>query len=442
MSSYIVSRLLQNCFRLFPALLCGIVFVQWVSAGDFALLFWETGLLMGAVLVGALVAEATGYGERGRLCVFRQSLFALLIASVVLLAFSLFLKSLAPPVRLVLPVFLLFVLFRCLFPTGKTALRRPAWLRSRVLLVGNGPSAAMVKEIINASQGRYLLQRHIFCDAPERAGDLGDLARTARKSGVDALVVSFPERRGTMPVKELMRCRMQGIPVMDAPTFYEQATRRLHIEEITPGWFIFASGFRLSGPRRAVKRLFDVCASLVGLALAAPLFPLIALGIRLDSPGPIIFRQERTGLGGRSFMLLKFRTMRQDAEAGSGPVWARQHDPRVTALGRFLRQTRLDELPQLLNVLAGDMSLVGPRPERPEFIRLLKTSIPFYSERHSVKPGVTGWAQVRYPYGASVQDALEKLRYDLYYIKNQSFLLDMEIVFRTIGVVISRCGAR
>ena len=172
----------------------------------------------------------------------------------------------------------------------------------------------MVKEIINASQGRYLLQRHIFCDAPERAGDLGDLARTARKSGVDALVVSFPERRGAMPVKELMRCRMQGIPVMDAPTFYERATRRLHIEEITPGWFIFASGFRLSGPRRAVKRLFDVCASLAGLALAAPLFPLIALGIRLDSPGPVIFRQERTGLGGRSFMLLKFRTMRQDAD--------------------------------------------------------------------------------------------------------------------------------
>ncbi len=442
MSTYLVSRFFQNCFRLFPALLCGAVFVKLLSGGGDTLCPWEMTTLVAAILGGTLVVEAAGYSEDKRGSVFRQSLFALLIASVALLGLSLLLKGLAPPVHLVLPVFLLFVLFRCLFPAGREGLRRPVCFSSRVLLVGNGPSAGMVQEIIGKSQGRYLLQQHIPYGAPEQSGDLSDLARTARKTGVDALVVSFPDRRGAMPVKALMRCRMQGIPVMDAPTFYERATRKLYIETITPSWFIFASGFRHSGPRRAVKRLFDICASAAGLLLIAPLFPLIALGVRLDSPGPVIFRQERTGLGGRSFMLLKFRTMRADAEAKSGPVWARQHDPRVTAFGRFLRQTRLDELPQLLNVLVGHMSLVGPRPERPEFIRLLKESIPFYSERHSVKPGVTGWAQVRYPYGASVEDALEKLRYDLYYIKNLSFLLDMEIVFRTIGVVFSRCGAR
>lgn len=442
MSSHLVSRFFQNCFRLLSALACAAILVSLFSSGSAAPRMPDVAILVAAILGGTLIVEAVGHSDQQCGGDFRQSLFALLIASCALLALSLLLKNFAPPLHLVVPVFLLFIVFNCVFPAGRKEGCRPAWFSSRLLLVGNGSSASMVREIIGNSHGRYLLQRHILCEAPGQDDDVSDLAQVARKTGADALVVSFPERRGTMPVTEIMRCRMQGIPVMDVPTFYERATRKLYIETITPSWFIFAAGFRHSGLSRAVKRLFDIVASAIGLVLCAPLFPFLALGIRLDSPGPVFFRQTRTGLGGRSFMLLKFRTMRVDAEAQSGPAWARKHDPRVTAFGRFLRQTRLDELPQLVNVLAGDMSLVGPRPERPEFIRLLQTSIPFYSERHSVKPGITGWAQVRYPYGASVEDALEKLRYDLYYIKNRSILLDMEIVLRTIGVVLSRSGAR
>lgn len=442
MSTYLVSRFFHNCFRLVPALFCATILVYLLSSGNHGLHMRDVAILVAAILGGTLIVEAVGYSDQKCGGGIRHSLFALLIASCALLALSLLLKNFSPPLHLVFPVFLLFTVFSCLFPTGQHGVRRPAWLSSRLLLLGNGPSVPMVLEIIDNSRGRYLLQQHLPCEDLEQGCAEGELAQMARKTGVDGLIVSFPERRGTMPVTELMRCRMQGISVMDVPTFYEQATRKLYIETITPSWFIFAQGFRHSGFTRTLKRLFDITSSVIGLVLCAPLVPLIVLGIRLDSPGPIIFRQNRTGLGGRSFILLKFRTMRVDAEAQSGPTWARKHDPRITPLGHFLRQTRLDELPQLVNVLVGDMSLVGPRPERPEFIRLLQASIPFYSERHAVKPGVTGWAQVRYPYGASVEDALEKLRYDLYYIKHQSLLLDMEIVFRTIGVVLSRCGAR
>ena len=219
-------------------------------------------------------------------------------------------------------------------------------------------------------------------------------------------------------------------------------TGKLLLENIQPSWFLFGDGFRVTDSMRFGKRLLDIALSLLGIVLVAPLLPLIALAIKLDSPGPALFRQLRVGEGEKLFQVAKFRTMRQDAEAATGAVWAQKNDPRVTRLGRFLRKSRLDELPQLFNVLMGTMSLVGPRPERPEFVEKLEQRIPYYAKRHFVKPGVTGWAQVRYPYGASEEDALEKLRFDLYYVKNYSLLFDLTILLETVKVCLFGRGGR
>ncbi|MBE0596582.1 MAG: TIGR03013 family PEP-CTERM/XrtA system glycosyltransferase, partial [Desulfuromonadales bacterium] len=279
--------------------------------------------------------------------------------------------------------------------------------------------------------------------AAERlVGDLGTLVETARRLRVSKIVVALTERRGVLPVREVLRCRLAGIRVMDAVSFYEQVTGKLMIENINPSWFIFSDGFRLTPAMRVAKRGLDVVLALVGLVLALPLMLLTALAIKIDSPGPVLFRQVRTGEGERPFTLYKFRSMRQDAEQATGAVWAQTNDPRVTRLGRFMRKSRIDEIPQLINVIKGEMSFVGPRPERPEFVGRLTQKIPYYSNRHYVKPGVTGWAQIRYPYGASEEDALEKLRYDLYYTKNYSLGLDLAIIASTFRVVLFGRGGR
>lgn len=265
---------------------------------------------------------------------------------------------------------------------------------------------------------------------------------TAKSLKADKVAISLTEKRGVFPLKEMLYCKLSGIEVLDGPGIYERLTGKLLIEDINPSWFIFCEGFKNTAVLSLAKRLMDIFCSVAGLALTLPFAPLVALAIKLDSPGPILFRQERVGQGDRPFVLYKLRTMRQDAERGTGAVWASKTDSRVTRLGRFLRKARIDEIPQLINVLKGEMSLVGPRPERPEFVAKLKEIIPYYSERHFVKPGVTGWAQVRYPYGASVEDALEKLRYDLYYIKNISLLMDVRIIFITVAVVLLCRGAR
>lgn len=278
------------------------------------------------------------------------------------------------------------------------------------------------------------------------AGSCGDdaewLANLARREKVRTIVVSLAERRGSFPVDAVMRCRLRGVRVLDASTFYEMVTRKLNVEHITPGWLIFAPGFGGSRLCDAGRRAADIALALVASLLVAPFIPFVALAVRLDSPGPVLFRQVRVGRGGRPFTLYKFRTMRQDAEKDTGPVWARANDSRVTRFGAFMRRCRIDELPQLFNVLRGDMGFIGPRPERPEFVAELSREVPFYEQRHAVRPGLTGWAQVRFPYGASKADALEKLRYDLYYIKNRAFMLDMEIIARTFSVVLSGSGAR
>ncbi len=345
----------------------------------------------------------------------------------------------------VLAALTLFVLFRRVLFVLSGQGTYPKFLASKVMLLGNGQPGHKIRELIENSRGRYILSATLPFDTV-MAGDAeqnrDQLLRMATEAGAGTLVVSFPERRGIMPMQEILRCRLQGMTVVDAHSFYERATRKLYIENMRPSSIIFSSGFCLSPFRLFFKRAMDIVGSSLGLLLLSPLFPIIALAVRLDSPGPVFFRQIRVGLWGKPFKIIKFRTMRHDAEKETGAVWAVAKDPRVTQLGAFLRKTRLDEIPQLINVFIGEMSLIGPRPERPEFISNLEKSIPFYSEHHCVKPGVTGWAQVRYPYGASVEDALEKLRYDLYYIKNQSIRLELEIILRTILVIFTGSGAR
>lgn len=318
-------------------------------------------------------------------------------------------------------------------------------LVNRVLLVGNDGFMEKAKELVGLSNQRFQLAGAFSFprrdeSLPEQKSE--DIFEVAKALKANKVVISLVERRGVFPLQEMLNCKLSGIEVLDAPSFFERITGKLLIEDINPSWFIFCHGFNITPGLLLVKRFLDVCCSLVGLALLVPFAPLLMLAIKLDSPGPILFRQTRVGRGDKPFVLYKLRTMRQDAEQGTGAVWAATADPRVTRLGRFLRASRIDEVPQLINVLQGKMSLVGPRPERPEFIDKLKKIIPYYSERHFVKPGVTGWAQVRYPYGASVEDALEKLRYDLYYIKNISILFDLRIILKTISVVLLCKGSR
>ncbi len=278
-------------------------------------------------------------------------------------------------------------------------------------------------------------------DFPVRKGFEG-LCDLAEAEEAESIIVALDDKRGIMPYKELLRCKIRGLTVVDGESFYEQITGKLLVEKINPSWLIFSEGFRKSLLSRLVKRAVGLCLSVLMLIVLLPLMAIVALAIKLDSPGPVIFSQDRVGEDEQEFMLHKFRSMREDAEQATGPVWASEDDPRITRVGRVMRKLRIDELPQLWNVLKGDMSFVGPRPERLFFVEKLKKSVPYYSERHSVKPGITGWAQVKYPYGDSEEDALEKLKYDLYYIKNMSIILDFIIIFHTVKIVLLGRGAQ
>ena len=274
-----------------------------------------------------------------------------------------------------------------------------------------------------------------------RASDMS-LLEFVRQARIDQVVIALSDSRGKLPVDDLLRCKFSGVKIEDGLSFYERITGKVHLDALKPSWLIFSDGFRRHRVTAVFKRVCDVVGSLVGLILIVPLSLAIAVLIKLESPGPILYRQERVGAGGRPFMLLKVRSMRQDAEAVTGPVWATDGDGRATRLGKWLRTFRLDELPQMINVLRGEMSFVGPRPERPCFVEDLKNTIPYYGLRHAVKPGITGWAQVRYRYGSNVQDTIEKLQYDLYYIKNMSVLLDATILIQTVRTVLLGRGAR
>jgi sugar transferase (PEP-CTERM system associated) len=323
--------------------------------------------------------------------------------------------------------------------------------KRRVLVWGAGSRAA----IIGTRLRRRVDQRGFKIVGYVRApGDHPDVAcaqlvqpemslvKFALRNRVEEIVVAMDDRRSGFPEAELMECRLRGIQVNEILTFLERESGRMSIELAQPSWFIYSPGFRCDMLRLASKRLFDIAISVAVLLVTMPIALLAALAIFLEDRGPIFYRQIRTGQHGRDFPVLKFRSMRVDAEAGGKAVWASQNDPRVTRVGAFIRKVRIDELPQLLNVLAGHMSFVGPRPERPSFVKELTEAIPFYPERHFVKPGLTGWAQVRYSYGSSVADAREKLGYDLYYVKNHSLVFDLMVLLLTVEIVLFRVGSR
>ena len=276
---------------------------------------------------------------------------------------------------------------------------------------------------------------------PMVIGDYSQILRICQAGNVDRIIVALDERRGKFPLEELLFCRLKGIPVDDGIAFTEQLSGKLSVESLHPSFLIFSDGFKRSAILKKLKRGLDIMGSLLSLAFFAPVCLIISIAIKLESGSPILYRQERVGEDGKTFHLLKYRSMRLDAEE-NGPVWAEVDDQRVTRVGRVIRKLRLDEIPQMFNVLKGEMSFVGPRPERPFFVDQLKNQIPFYSERHVIKPGITGWAQISYHYGASKEDALEKLKYDLYYIKHMSPVLDLMIVFNTVKIVLLGRGAR
>jgi sugar transferase (PEP-CTERM system associated) len=323
-------------------------------------------------------------------------------------------------------------------------------LRSRTLVIGTGSSA---QRIWDAMRGDKLGRLYGFVafgdDASSSHVPSGriivrpqSIAKYAAAANVDQVVVALDDQSNQMPVEELLQCRAQGITIDDVSTFIERETGKVDLDGIRTSWLIFGERFRISWVGMACKRGLDILVSGSLLILFAPVLLMTALLIKLDTPGPIFYRQTRVGLNGQPYSILKFRSMVQDAEKDGKAVWARTGDARVTRIGAVLRKARIDEIPQAINVLKGDMSFVGPRPERPEFVGQLTNEIPYFSERHRVKPGITGWAQINYPYGASAEDSREKLKYDLYYIKNQSLVFDLVIILQTVRIVLFAEGAR
>jgi sugar transferase (PEP-CTERM system associated) len=414
---------------------------------------WLRTLVASLVMLGALqygdLFEETGLVGRMDLVirVLKALAFGALLLALVYMA--------VPSVKAGRLVFVLYLCFAFVAIAGWRVLGRMAWshdaLTERVLIVGTGqPAVDVARQFLQRKTvgyevvgflgektevGRVLLN-------PAVVGTVDDLRHLVQQHRVGLIVVALDEGRGMMPVESLLRLRTSGVRVADVTTAIERLTGRIPLKSLRPSWLVFSEGFERSPLFWLTKRGLDLVASALLLLVTAPLLAVLALLIRLDSRGPVLYRQERVGERGRRFTLLKLRTMQEDAEA-EGPAWTSEgEDPRTTRLGRFLRRARLDELPQLWNVLRGEMSFVGPRPERPFFVEQLRKVIPFYDERHSVKPGITGWAQVKFRYGSSLEDAEEKLEYDLYYIKHMSWSFDLGILVYTGKVLLLGKGAR
>ena len=329
--------------------------------------------------------------------------------------------------------------------------KRLDWFSHRILVLGTGVDAVAVERSLSSMTasgvsfvGFYPSGASGEIAVPKEAvlSSSTPLEVLVGELRVHEVIVALREQRGgTLPLSELLACRLRGVRVTDLSGFFERMTGEVPIDALKASWLIYGEGFRQGWARRLVKRGFDICAATLLLAIGLPVMLLTAIAIWLDSPGPILFFQERVGLGGRVLRVIKFRSMRIDAEKDGTPRWARSGDSRVTRVGRLIRKARIDELPQIFNVLRGEMSLVGPRPERPYFVSKLTDHIPFYGARHTLKPGLTGWAQVRCDYGASIEDSAKKLQYDLYYVKNHTLFLDLLILLKTIKVVASGKGA-
>lgn len=396
-----------------------------------------------------LYDETKGFGAVERVLRIEQSVGG---ASLILGL----LYFLLPGLLLSRGVFVIAMLMVAVFIFAGRKLMDGAWHMAgpmqHVLILGTGALATrLAHEISSRSDLGISLEGLVgtptgkdlrSVDGVPVLGAASDIEVIARDRAVSRIVVALEDRRGALPIRELVTLRVSGIAVDDAATAYSELTGRVSLDAVRPSWFVFSDGFHRSKWNELLKRIFDVVFGSIGLVLSAPVMILVALGIRLDSPGPVLYRQTRVGRMGKCFELLKFRSMRVDAERAGGAQWAINDDPRVTRFGRILRKYRLDELPQFWNVVRGNMSFVGPRPERPCFVEELRRIIPYYDERHSVRPGITGWAQVQYSYGASVEDACSKLEYDLFYLKNMSLPFDLAIVFQTVRVVFGGRGAR
>lgn len=322
--------------------------------------------------------------------------------------------------------------------------------KRRILVLGVGQKAARI-ENLEAGGGSHGFKIVGFVPISDREIKIAEvknlwgnmsLVNLCAEKGVEEIVVAVDERRGGMPTGALLDCKLEGVTVTDYSTFWERETGKVDLDALHPSWLIFSDGFVGGSLQVILKRILDVVASLALLVVALPVLIITGLLVRFGSSGPIFYRQERVGLNGRTFMLLKFRSMRSDAEADGVPRWAAVNDSRITKLGGFIRKTRIDEIPQIFNVLKGEMSFIGPRPERPFFVDQLHDAIPYYQERHRVKPGISGWAQLNYPYGASIEDSKEKFQFDLYYIKNYSLFLDLIVLIQTFRIVLWPNGVR
>jgi len=458
-------------------------FRQNLTFRSVSLIAFEAGVIVGAVVAAAylrlsaetwaatgwevLVAKAGLVGLTTQVCLYYAELYELrivkdrreLLARLVqaLGAASLLLGVVyfwAPRLIIGRGVFAIAAAFVVVGVTGWRLVfewtTRRLGPRERLLLIGtNANAVALARELYDRRELGLEIVGFIDPDPrkigmpvinPGIIGTIDDIPRIIRERRVDRVVVSLADARGQLPMDKLLALKMGGVSFDHLATVYEDYTGKIAVENLRPSWLIFSEGFARSRVRAAVKRAFDVLLALAGLAAGCVLFLITALLVKISSPGPILYRQRRVGQDGVDFTILKFRSMRQDAEAATGAVWAQKNDTRITPIGAFLRKSRLDELPQLWNILRGDMSFVGPRPERPEFVHDLTVQIPYYGQRHVVKPGLTGWAQVKYPYGSTVQDALEKLQYDLFYIKHLSIGLDLFIMLKTIKTVILRKG--
>ena len=418
-------------------------------------------LILAAMLAVTIAGTAATIGlYRPDICLDRRRLLisgtiaALLALPAIMLVSGGFHRSLGAAhivwLASLLAIWLMFVLL-VRFVFGLLAPRMP--VARRVLVIGDGPRAARLRK-------RLLSRRHGLFEpvhwSPDLGGDLGGAQSGAARgaTGIAALfrhaladrrvwgIVTTGEAAGPSVHEALLDSKFRGIPVYSDATFIERHMGRIDLEAVDTDWLLFADGFRIGPVSRIAKRVVDIVVGLVLMVATLPLMLVTAAMIRLDSPGPVFYRQERTGLDGESFTLFKFRSMAVNAEAAGQPQWARLQDPRVTRVGAFIRASRIDELPQLFNVLRGEMSMIGPRPERPVFVRELAKVIPFYANRGYVKPGLTGWAQVNFPYGASVEDAREKLAYDLYYVKNRGLVFDLLILLSTVRVILFREGSR
>ena len=334
-----------------------------------------------------------------------------------------------------------------------SAMVRRKILTEKAIMLGDGQLATdILKEVNQRPDLTYDIRALVtngnrrrveeLCASSKIIDGFDHICDLAEEEKVDSIIVALDEKRGVFPYKQLLNCKVRGINIIDGESFYERICGKLLVERINPSWLIFSEGFQKSRLVKISKRLVDFVASAILLIIFSPIALITAIAIKLDSPGPILFSQERVGENGKVFKIFKFRSMKADAEKQTGPVWATEDDPRITRVGRIIRKLRIDEIPQLLNVFKGDMSFVGPRPERPYFVEQLRKKIRYYDERFTVKPGITGWAQIKYPYGASEKDALEKLKYDLYYIKNMSLVMDLVVIFHTAKIVLLGRGAR